>query len=77
MPQDPLQGVQKILLYFSSVNPPACFLPPVGNCVRIDFLKLHVMIVMYLYNVVTFLRAARKIYVRDMTNQLPAGVLMN
>ena len=35
------------------------------------------MIVMYLYNVVTFLRAARKIYVRDTTIKLRAGVLMN
>ena len=31
------------------------------------------MIVMYLCNVVTFLRAARQIYVRDTTIKLPSG----
>ena len=30
------------------------------------------MVVMYLYNVVTLLRAARKIYVQDMTIKLPS-----
>ena len=30
------------------------------------------MIVMYLYNVVTFLRAARKIYVQDKSIKLPS-----
>ena len=30
------------------------------------------MVVMYLYNVVTLLRAARKIYVRDTTIKLPS-----
>ena len=39
----------------------------------IIFLKLHVMVVMYLYNVVTSLRAARKIYVWDTTIKLPSG----
>ena len=36
------------------------------------FLKLYVMVVMYLYNVVTLIRAARKIYVRDTTVKLPS-----
>ena len=32
------------------------------------------MVVMYLYNVVTLLRAARKIYVQDTTIKLPSRI---
>ena len=39
-----------------------------GNCVRNNFL----MVVMYLYNVVTLLGAVRKIYVQDTTIKLPS-----
>ena len=43
-----------------------------SNCARKIFFKLHVVVVMYLYNVVSLLRAARKIYVRDTTIKLPS-----